>query len=128
MDPNCLLKYGDIARIAGTGPRRAGGRDARTLTATGCYGMYAGMAIMTHRTTFALDEATVVRIRRLAAQWKVSQAEVIRRVVADTEATVQPDPRAMLEALHSAGGGLSAAEAAGFLTAVREDRKSWRGT
>ncbi len=43
--------------------------------------MHYGMATMTHRTTFALDDATVTRIRRLAAQWQVSQAEVIRRVV-----------------------------------------------
>ena len=53
--------------------------------------MYDGMPIMVHRTTFSLDEATVSRIRQLAAQWKVSQAEVIRRVVASAEsATAVP--------------------------------------
>ena len=85
------------------------------------------MATMTHRTTFALDDATVTRIRRLAAQWQVSQAEVIRRVVAQTDAATRPDPVAMLESLHRAGDGLTAADAASYLTAVREDRKSWRG-
>jgi len=34
------------------------------------------------RATFALDMATVARIRRLAGHWSVSQAEVIRRSVA----------------------------------------------
>ncbi|MEP7382167.1 MAG: ribbon-helix-helix protein, CopG family [Gemmatimonadota bacterium] len=82
---------------------------------------------MTHRTTFALDDATVARIRRLAAHWQVSQAEVIRRVVASADATANPDPVAMLEALHRAGEGLTAADAATYLTAVQEDRRRWRG-
>ncbi|MEO7360644.1 MAG: ribbon-helix-helix protein, CopG family [Gemmatimonadaceae bacterium] len=81
---------------------------------------------MTHRTTFALDEATVARIRRLAAQWQVSQAEVIRRVVASTDATEKADPIAMLETLHRTGKGLLADEAKSYLSAVHEDRKSWR--
>jgi hypothetical protein len=67
--------------------------------------MSYGMASMTHRTTFALDEATVTRIRRLAVQWQVSQAEVIRRVVASTDETVNSHPVAMLSALHRTGGG-----------------------
>lgn len=89
--------------------------------------MYYGMATMTHRTTFALDDATVTRIRRLAAQWQVSQAEVIRRVVAQSDAATQPDPVAMLDALHRAGEGLTADDAASYLTTVREGRHSWRG-
>ncbi|HYW31499.1 MAG TPA: ribbon-helix-helix protein, CopG family [Gemmatimonas sp.] len=82
---------------------------------------------MTHRTTFALDAETVTRIKGLAAQWKVSQAEVIRRVVAERSAAAIPDPVAMLDALHHAGGGLSSAEAKSYLSAVREGRQSWRG-
>lgn len=85
------------------------------------------MAIMTHRTTFALDDATVMRIRRLAAQWQVSQAEVIRRAVASTDAAAHPDPVAMLAELHRSGGGLTEAEASTYLSTVREDRKRWRG-
>ncbi len=85
------------------------------------------MATMTHRTTFALDEGTVTRIRRLAAQWQVSQAEVIRRVVANTDAAANPDPVAMLAELHRSGGGLTAADAAAYLSRVRDDRKQWRG-
>ena len=88
--------------------------------------MYDGMATMTHRTTFSLDDVTVTRIRRLAAQWKVSQAEVIRRVVASVDATATPDPLAMLEALHRSGGGLSSARATSYLAEVHEGRKAWR--
>ena len=48
---------------------------------------------MTHRTTFALDEATAQRLKRLATRWRVSQAEVVRRSVdlAEREMT-RPDP------------------------------------
>ena len=100
-----------------------------TLNLTGgrSDGMYDGMAIMTYRTTFSLDQATATRIRALAAQWKVSQAEVIRRVVAHTDVAAKPDPIAMLHALHKSGGGLSAAKATTYLAAVQKDRKTWRG-
>ena len=89
--------------------------------------MYYGMATMTHRTTFALDEVTVARIRRLAAQWQVSQAEVIRRVVASADSTEKTDPIAMLETLHRTGGGMLANKATSYLSAVHEDRKRPRG-
>ena len=85
------------------------------------------MATMTHRTTFSLDEVTARRIRKLAAQWKVSQAEVIRRVVADTDETAKPDPIMMLQELHQAGAGLSAAKAKTYLAEVRKGRQEWRG-
>lgn len=39
------------------------------------------MARMTVRATYALDSETDHRIKRLAKQWDVSQAEVIRRSV-----------------------------------------------
>ncbi len=85
------------------------------------------MAIMTHRTTFALDRATSERIRSLAARWGVSQAEVIRRVIADAAEPEAPDPVAALDALHAAGQGLLREQAAEYLTEVRRDRKIWRG-
>jgi predicted transcriptional regulator len=40
---------------------------------------------MIHRTTFALDETTANRLKRLAARWNVSQAEVVRRSVEKAE-------------------------------------------
>lgn len=39
------------------------------------------MAKMTIRATYALDKQTDDAIRRLASQWQVSQAEVIRRSI-----------------------------------------------
>ncbi len=90
-------------------------------------GMNYGMAKMVHRTTFALDEATVRRIRELADQWQVSQAEVIRRVVAQTAVATIPDPIALLDALHASGDGLGSEEAAAYLVRARADRSTWRG-
>lgn len=43
------------------------------------------MPTMTHRTTFALDEVTAQRLKRLARRWNVSQAEVVRRAVDQAE-------------------------------------------
>jgi hypothetical protein len=82
---------------------------------------------MSHRTTFTLDEQTVTRIRRLAEHWQVSQAEVIRRVVAKGDAEEHPDPAAMLDALHRSGEGLAPDSAKAFLAEVREGRREWRG-
>jgi hypothetical protein len=85
---------------------------------------------MTHRTTFALDEATAQRLKRLAAHWEVSQAEVVRRSVERAEMAAtpeQPDPAAMLRALFATGGGLEAEKAASYIAEVYEDRKHWRG-
>ncbi len=44
-----------------------------------------GMKEMTHRTTFALEAAAARRLKRLAAVWQISQAEVVRRAVAMAE-------------------------------------------
>ena len=86
------------------------------------------MATMTHRTTFALDETTAQSIRNLAALWKVSQAEVVRRAVLLAEPPPpKADPVAMLRQLHRNGGGLTAAVADSYLTEIREDRTPWRG-
>ncbi|MEO8353545.1 MAG: ribbon-helix-helix protein, CopG family [Chthoniobacteraceae bacterium] len=84
---------------------------------------------MTHRTTFALDQTTAKRLKRLAARWKVSQAEVVRRSVEQAEkaaAPEKPDPVAMLRRLHERGGGLDRAKADAYLAEVYEDRKHWR--
>jgi hypothetical protein len=82
------------------------------------------MATMTHRTTFALDEGTTTRIKRLSKLWKVSQAEVVRRAVSLAEQPiVKPDPLALLQQLHSTGGGLTAKVAKAYLKDVRRDRQ-----
>lgn len=88
--------------------------------------MLYGMAQMTYRTTFALDQKTATRIRELALEWNVSQAEVIRRAVANAGSPPKPDPVVMLANLHRDGGGLSEESAHEYLHEVRRDRKQWR--
>lgn len=94
--------------------------------------MYDGMpAAMTHRTTFALDRVTAKRLRRLAGLWKVSQAEVVRRAVAQAEASAlaaaRPDPVLLLMDLHARGQGLDVGRAESYLSEVRIQRERWRG-
>jgi len=85
------------------------------------------MATMTHRSTFALDEATTQRIRNLSTLWQVSQAEVIRRAVAQADAPpAKPDPLALLEQLHLSAQGLTAGDAGAYLAEIRADRQQWR--
>lgn len=91
--------------------------------------MVDGMATMTHRTTFALDEQTAKRLQRLSRDWKVSQAEVVRRAVAAAETSSNTSGESAVEALrelHRSGGGLVREEADRYLAEVREDRKRWR--
>lgn len=92
--------------------------------------MKDGMQTMTHRTTFALDATTAQRLKRLAAHWQVSQAEVVRRSVAQAEnqnETEKPDPAAMLRELFATGGGLDLEKGNAYIAEVYEDRKHWRG-
>lgn len=49
------------------------------------------MSRMSVRSTYALDESTALRIKRLASTWGVSQAEVIRRSVQRTADQELPD-------------------------------------
>jgi predicted transcriptional regulator len=85
------------------------------------------MSVMTHRTTFALDEATADRLKRLAKAWSVSQAEVVRRAVElaeKGELASGGDPLDRLRAYHSAGG-LDEARAEAWLAEVAESRQEW---
>ena len=85
------------------------------------------MQTMTHRTTFALDGKTAKGLKRLAAAWKVSQAEVVRRAVARAEedaSPAKPDPAALLLALQAEGRGLDPVKGRAYLREVRESRKS----
>jgi hypothetical protein len=81
---------------------------------------------MTYRTTFTMDEVTITRIRRLAESWEVSQAAVIRRVVAEAAASERPDPSALLDELHRDGGGLGREAAESYLSDARDARQVWR--
>ena len=92
--------------------------------------MYYLMATMTHRTSFALDERTSQRIKRLATRWNVSQAEVVRRSVERAEEAGQDqidDPLALLKAYH-AKGGLDQDRADQWISEIDEDRKRWRAS
>jgi hypothetical protein len=91
--------------------------------------MRYGMATMTHRATFALDEGTTTRIKSLSKLWKVSQAEVVRRAVSLAEKpAAKPDPVALLQQLHASGDGLSSKTAKAYLAEVHEDRKRARAS
>jgi len=58
-------------------------------------GQKKSMATMSVRATYGLDAETAGLIRRLAATWEVSQAEVIRRSVRMSAASQRPaDPSA----------------------------------
>ncbi len=83
---------------------------------------------MTHRTTFALDRETAARLKRLARRWQVSQAEVVRRAVAQAETHPAPssDPAAMLQELHASGEGLEPEVASAYLDEVRQARRLCR--
>ena len=92
--------------------------------------MNDGMPTMIHRTTFALDKITAHRLKRLAARWHVSQAEVVRRSLEQAEKLSQPqkpDAIALLRRLHETGGGLDRKKADAYLADVYENRKRWRG-
>lgn len=92
--------------------------------------MSNGMALMTYRTTFALDRDTVHRLKRLATCWDVSQAAVIRRAVAMAEEQLyagERDVASILEDLHQAGGGLVREDAESYVVESAANRKTWRG-
>lgn len=98
------------------------------LTARQSDGICDGMKTMTHRTTFALDKKTAGNLKKLSRSWRVSQAEVVRRAVAEAvnrNAFVRPDPLEALESLHSSGDVLDAKTAEQWALRVREDRAYW---
>lgn len=85
------------------------------------------MAVMEHRTSFALDEATILRLRKLASLWQVSQAEVVRRAIENAEAEAKAGTDAALGRLGSyhKRGGLDARKAAEYIEEVAENRADW---
>ena len=86
------------------------------------------MATMTHRTTFALDDVTMARIKNLAALWKVSQAEVVRRAVSIAQSPPPASsPKTEFEKFLQSGYGLDSGVAEHYLKKARVDRQVWRG-
>jgi hypothetical protein len=82
---------------------------------------------MQHRTTFALDEATILRLKILASTWKVSQAEVVRRSVEQAERTLTEAKKEPLEKLENYyfSGGLDEIAGNTYLDEVAENRAEW---
>lgn len=80
-----------------------------------------------HRTSFALDHATVERLQRLARRWNVSQAEVVRRAVRAAADQADAEGDSVSERLdqYRAGNRLASEEADAYLSRVREDRSEW---
>ena len=85
------------------------------------------MQIAKHRTSFALDEDTIDRLRRLARRWRVSQAEVVRRAVRIAEDHANDQAHSVAERLdaYRAARRLNAAEADRYLDQVSHDRADW---
>ncbi len=82
---------------------------------------------MQYRATFALDEATIRRLRRLSKVWRVSQAEAVRRAVEIAEreaAESEAGPLERLAAYHDAGG-MDARAGKAYLEEVAEGRSVW---
>lgn len=84
---------------------------------------------MIHRTTLALDEATVRRIGTLADAWGVSRSEAVRRAVQQAVQTAQDQRKAPLERLaaYHSRGGLDSVRADAYLREVADNRGAWRG-
>ena len=80
-----------------------------------------------HRTSFALDEATAERLRRLARRWNVSQAEVVRRAVklAADRSEAEGDSVQEQLRLYRASGRIKRDAADSYLRQVAEYRARW---
>ncbi len=79
------------------------------------------------RTTFALDEDTMQRIRGLAKAWGVSQAEVVRRAVrlaAEQEASPAMTASDVVEYYTSHAPPRSEAETRRLIDQMRSDRQA----
>lgn len=85
------------------------------------------MANMDHRTSFALDELSIQRLKKLSSLWQVSQAEVVRRLLQQAESVAANQSSAKLRSLNNyhSQGGLAADKAAAWLAEVAEQRQDW---
>ena len=92
------------------------------------------MARTSIKSTYALDVETVRKLERVAARWRVSKSEVLRRaieVVARDQAMDAPSPLEALEQLQKSLE-LTAPQAAKWSRAVQQERaqssarREWR--
>ncbi len=86
------------------------------------------MATMTLKSTFTLDRDTNEAIRNLALNWKVSQAEVVRKSIQiamnEVSANKARSPLAILASLEKKKKA-SPKEIAAFKKIVEENKKGW---
>ena len=86
-----------------------------------------GMVKMNRRTTFALDEITILRLKKLAAIWHVSQAEVVRKAIEKAESEFNAQTENKLDQLHHYHKRNEMKEKIAdiYLDEVAENRSSW---
>ncbi|HRG47259.1 MAG TPA: hypothetical protein PLX69_23165 [Leptospiraceae bacterium] len=86
------------------------------------------MATMTLKSTFTLDRDTNEAIRNLALNWKVSQAEVVRKSIQiamnEVAANKARSPLAILASLEKKKK-TTPKEIAAFKKVVEENKKGW---
>ncbi len=88
-----------------------------------------GMAKMIRRTTFALDELTVLRLKKLAAVWHVSQAEVVRKVIKKAESELAAEAEEKIGRLrqYHKRSNMKIEAVNTYLDEVEENRSDWGG-
>ncbi len=86
-----------------------------------------GMATMNKRATFALDQETILRLKKLATIWHVSQAEVVRRAIKKTEIEFNTKTEEKLDQLlqYHKRKEIETGTADAYLEEVAESRSSW---
>ena len=85
------------------------------------------MASAKYRTSFALDEETIRTLQNLAARWRVSQAEVVRRAVRYAAAEEQTDADRLQQRLaeYREAGKITPEDADRYLGQVAAERAGW---
>jgi len=86
-----------------------------------------GMAVMSRRTTFSLDEETIIRLKKLATIWHTSQADVVRKAIEKAESELNAKTEEKLDRLrlYHKSKELSREIADEYLSEVAENRSSW---
>ncbi len=86
------------------------------------------MAKMNNRATFALDDETVSRLKKLSLLWHVSQAEVVRKAVKIADRQIEEKRKEKLSNLYlyQEKKGLDPEAADAYLLEASENRAEWR--
>ncbi len=86
-----------------------------------------GMAVMSRRTTFSLDEETIIRLKKLATIWHTSQAEVVRKAIKKAESDMNDKTGEKLDRLrqYHKSNKMNIKIADTYLRDLAESRSSW---